>query len=134
MLKVDRKIRSRQEFVNNCAEWCQKFNEKNKVIIFYVRKGRLPKIGVNSFGKRKPQGVLAAYRGSDGVLRVGWSLCNKIEPFDSKVGLRYALERAKPLLDHDRDFSWFLKELSKSTPHDIRKQLPRFLARVRKAL
>tara|TARA_Y100000034_G_scaffold46012_1_gene56569 strand:+ start:1515 stop:2069 length:555 start_codon:yes stop_codon:yes gene_type:complete len=110
-------VNSRQQFQDVCTNWCEKFLVDNKVLFVYVRRGPKPKQTINikvdetdesgervvrqitavREGKRKPQGVIAAYRGGDDVVRVGWSLCRKTEPFHSKVGLKYALERAIPL-------------------------------------
>jgi len=77
-------------------------------MIAYVRRGPRPvrnvfiqsedgTVAATKQGRRKPQGVIAAYRGQDGTVRIGWSLCRKGETYDNKVGLRYALERAIPL-------------------------------------
>lgn len=110
-LSMTHTINSRQDFLDECTVWCQKFNDDNKVLLAYVRRGPKPKLtivlskgvfwqdSIQSVkeGKRKPQGVVAAYCGTDGIIRVGWSLCRKTETFHSKVGLRYALERAIPI-------------------------------------
>lgn len=100
-LTIEKTIRNKQDFIRECSDWCKTFRNENNVIIKYIRKGTAPVCLAeteNGFsvkvGKSKPVGVLAAYRGTDGAVRIGWSLCRRTEPFNPKVGLRYALERA----------------------------------------
>lgn len=109
-LTMTQKINSKKDFIADCKNWCEGFQNSNKVLIAYVRRGKRP--AQNLFvqgeegtlklarqGRKRPQGVVAAYRGQDGVIRIGWSLCRKNETFNSKVGLRYALERAVAITD-----------------------------------
>ena len=101
-------INSKKDFIEDCENWCEGFQNTNKVLIAYVRRGPVPTqtilmqsedgtVKAARRGRRRPQGVVAAYRGTDGIIRIGWSLCRKTETFNSKVGIRYALERAVPL-------------------------------------
>lgn len=173
-LSMTRTINSRQDFLNECTDWCRKFNEDNKVLLIYVRRGPKPKKTVvvrlpspdlfpNQVerypryttavqeGKRKPQGVVAAYRGEDGIVRVGWSLCRKTETFHSKVGLKYALERAIPIqvveqqletIQHHYLTTYHLKQNTEAwekdriaagyPPQSVRKVLKQFLSQARK--
>jgi hypothetical protein len=107
---MTRPITSKQDFLSDCKQWCEGFQSHNNVLIAYVRRGKRPPqnlfvqteqgtLKLGRQGRKRPQGVVAAYRGQDGVIRIGWSLCRKTEPFNSKVGLRYALERAIPVTD-----------------------------------
>jgi hypothetical protein len=107
-LTVTNPINSKKDFLADCKNWCDNFQTENKVMIAYVRRGPRPvrnvfiqsedgTVAATKRGRRKPQGVVAAYRGQDGTVRIGWSLCRKSETYDNKVGLRYALERAIPL-------------------------------------
>lgn len=130
-------IKCRQDFVDECTEWCKKFINENKVIITYIRSGKKPKSVVryvqtttpdgNGYlkivkqGRRGRCGVIAAYKGQDGVIRVGWSLCRKNEKFHRKIGLKYALERAT---------NKFVEPL----PHTVLKILGRFIDEVKQKL
>jgi len=107
-LQMAQPINSKKDFIADCENWCEGFQKSNKVLIAYVRRGKRPPqnlfiqteegtVRLGRQGRKRPQGVIAAYRGDDGVIRIGWSLCRKTETFVSKVGLRYALERAIPI-------------------------------------
>lgn len=151
-LHMTRPVHSKQDFINDCTEWCKTFLDQNQVAIAYVRKGKRPsqqiyveteegvKVAVRQ-GRRKPIGVMAAYRGNDGVLRVGWSLCRKSEPFHPKIGLRYALERAEDIQYVKRDilppsFKVGGRSVSAPTlddvPQTVKKPLIAFIQRIEK--
>ena len=154
-MKMAHQINNKQDFLNDCSNWCEGFQTSNKVLIAYIRRGKRPAQNIfvqsedgtlkaSRKGRRRPQGVVAAYRGDDGIVRIGWSLCRKTEAFSSKVGLRYALERAVPigvvasrlqeleaLMDLQRE-GVKITIPENSPPQSVRKTLTKILERTEK--
>lgn len=141
-LTIEKTIRNKQDFIRECSDWCKTFRNENNVIIKYIRKGTAPVCLTeteNGFsvkvGKSKPVGVLAAYRGADGVVRIGWSLCRRTEPFNPKVGLRYALERAVSegvMVSLGMSISQFRKGRFSRMPKSIEKEMKEFIERTKR--
>jgi|GEM_PF-6008237 hypothetical protein len=133
-LTIEKKIRSKQDFVQECNDWCKSFRNETDVIIKYVRKGPTPvcltetKNGFSvKIGKSAPVGVLAAYRGKDGKVRIGWALCRKSEKFYSKVGQRYALERAIP-----EDMMLDMSVAGRPVPKTLENPMEEFIERTKR--
>lgn len=95
---------TRSEYIASCEQWCKGFFNENKVFIVYVRKSSSTwcKVQIDGQtyyrrGRGTPKGVVVAYRGKDGVLRVGWSFCRNKEKYNRRIGLRAALSSAQPI-------------------------------------
>jgi hypothetical protein len=160
-MKMTRTVNNRQDFLADCADYCDTFKTQlgdNRLMIAYVRRGKRPSKNIfikgedgtlkaAARGRRKPQGVIVAFKDDDGTIMVGWSLCRKNETFHSKVGLRYAIERAIPLEQLQRQLENIddLKATFENNPtgmaaatpdgyppHSVRAMLTHFLERTEK--
>jgi hypothetical protein len=77
-------MKSREDYLKVCRESNQELLQNGRSLVQYVR----TKHG-------KPRGVVVAFRDiTSGVIRIGWSLCNKRDKFDKDIGKYQASQRA----------------------------------------
>lgn len=168
-ITTTREINSRQDFLEDCSTYCDTFRTQlgeEKLLITYVRRGKRPTpnffiegtdgtVRVARQGRKRPQGVIVAFKDDDGKIMIGWSLCRKTEPFIKVVGLRYAIERAIPLeelkelpicikaletrltstpllpdVTKEQTEQELEELLAKQPPHSVRATLSRFIERI----
>ncbi len=78
-----------------------------KELVQYVRKGGSKKFVTISGRKKRSKcaggkrvGVMVGWKSHNGELKAGWSLCHKIDEFDSIDGLVRAKKRSFPVVNN----------------------------------
>lgn len=107
-----------------------------KAVAVYADSNRPNKVKVKFNRKKKKKGVLIAVKDNDGVIRIGWSLCNfKHDQYDQNFALRSALLRTRTMESvynktklpkkspEDIDYPFY-----ENIPESVKKYLPRFIA------
>ena len=96
--KTKQKPTSFQEYEHESERFVGGFKEANpKAIVQYVRFSNKPKSQTKGGKARQRRGVIVAFIGMSGELRIGWSLFNinhESRTFSPNAGLRKAIERA----------------------------------------
>ena len=100
------------------------------MLVEYIRKGGHKKY-INKNGKKKKSdrhggkrvGVLVSWRAHSGDVKLGWSLCHKVDDFNSAEGRIKAMRRAVVIdaREGHGDFS--------GVPRSIRKKVAKFMDR-----
>lgn len=104
-----------QQYESDCRKFVSGFQTDNpRAIVQYVR-----------FRNRQKRGVIVAFRGMQGEIRAGFSLCNtkrERRGFNSLIGLRKAIARSQPV----DEIRW------DQVPHGARATLATVCKRARK--
>lgn len=112
-----------QQYEHESEKFVNGFRADNpKAIVQYVRFSNKPKSKLNGNGgkARQRRGVIVAFIGMSGELRIGWSLFNvnhESHAFSRPAGLRKAIERAKQ--EHEYNFSLDYRADDPSTHHGV---------------
>jgi len=94
-----------QQYEHESQNFVTGFEAANpRAIVQYVRFSNKPKSQTNGGRARQRRGVIVAFIGRSGELRIGWSLFNinhESRTFSRVAGLRKAIERARTPEEYD---------------------------------